>query len=299
MVEQVELSSIDLRYESHRLKNPVSEKALLASISEYGFKEPLKGVDSGDIRILLDGFKRYRCAKKQGIPIVPYTCISNDEALGIIEILRMSLSKKLNILEQAKLIDELISMYKMSYSEIATHLEKSKSWVSMRAGLIGKMSEAVMDKIFSGKFPAYSFMYHLRPFIRMNGIRMQDVDRFVESVSGKGLSIREIGVLSKSYFRGTEDFRSQVIQGDIQWCLEQLEESSGTDRNCSKKEKKLLKDLEMVGIYMNRVVYCGGFSSLCSNHFLSQAQILTSGILKRLKRFEKIIEKLHDRFGKP
>ena len=115
---------------------------------------------------------------------------------GQVKGIRALTSKGLNILEQAKLIDELISVHKMSYSEIALHLEKSKSWVSMRAGLIAEMSETVREKIFTGKFPAYSFMYHLRPFIRMNSVRKQDVDRFVESVSGKGLSIRDIGFLS-------------------------------------------------------------------------------------------------------
>ena len=110
MVEQVELSSLDLRYESYRLKNPGSEKVLLASILQYGLREPLQGVDTVDFRILLDGFKRYRCAKKLSISIVPYCCLSDDEALGIIKLLRLSTSKGLNILEQARLIDELISV---------------------------------------------------------------------------------------------------------------------------------------------------------------------------------------------
>jgi hypothetical protein len=70
MIEQVELSSFDLRYKSHRLKHTATEKKLLSSILEHGIREPLQGVDTVEtpelpgIRILLNGFKRYRCAVK-------------------------------------------------------------------------------------------------------------------------------------------------------------------------------------------------------------------------------------------
>ena len=55
MVEEIELSTIDLRYESCRLKNPVLEARLLASIAERGIEEPLEGVDKAEARILLNG----------------------------------------------------------------------------------------------------------------------------------------------------------------------------------------------------------------------------------------------------
>ncbi len=72
MIQEVEISSLDLRYQSHRMKNARAEKKLLTSIQENGIREPLQGVDiatppspqSPQSRILLNGFKRYRCAKK-------------------------------------------------------------------------------------------------------------------------------------------------------------------------------------------------------------------------------------------
>jgi bacterioferritin-associated ferredoxin len=296
MVRQVELSSLDLRYESHRLKNPGFEKVLLASILQYGLKEPLQGIDTENCPILLDGFKRYRCAKKLSISIVPYQGLCEDEALGLIKLIRMSTAKGLTILEQAKLIDELTSVHKMSYSEIAGHVEKSKTWVAMRAGLIVQMSGFVMEKIFSGQFPAYSFMYTLRPFIRMNGVTKQDIEQFVQSVSGKGLSIRDIGLLAHGYFKGCDDLRDQILFGDITWSLKQLKESSGAGdgcTGCTESEKKLLKELEITQRYMLRVIYRSSHSRIASSHFHSQAQIVTSGILRQLEKFKGVIEGLH------
>jgi len=207
MVEQVEVSSLDVRYESCRMKSNSAEKVLLGSILEHGIREPLQGVDTNAGRILLDGFKRYRCAKRLGIGIVPYCSLGSDEALGIIELLRISNARSLSILEQARLIDELKTVHGMSNWEIAGSLEKSKSWVSVRSGIIGEMSECVRNKIFSGTFPVYSYMYTLRQFIRINCARKEEIDEFVKLVSGKHLSIREIELLAHGYFKGSEEFR--------------------------------------------------------------------------------------------
>jgi ParB-like chromosome segregation protein Spo0J len=74
MVEKIEINNLDLRYEKFRLKSKEIERALLASIIEHDIQEPLKGIDLGDgAKILLDGFKRYRCAKKLKIGMVPYS----------------------------------------------------------------------------------------------------------------------------------------------------------------------------------------------------------------------------------
>ena len=83
MGQEVELSALDLRYESYRMKNPALEGRLLASIARRGIEEPLEGVDRADERsILLNGFKRYRCASKLGIRMAPYASLAEEEALG-------------------------------------------------------------------------------------------------------------------------------------------------------------------------------------------------------------------------
>ena len=66
MSENVELFSLNLRYEGYRLRNDAGEARVLASIAERGIDEPLEGVDTPDGRFLLDGFKRRRSAEKLG-----------------------------------------------------------------------------------------------------------------------------------------------------------------------------------------------------------------------------------------
>ena len=297
MVEQVEISSFDMRYESCRMKSPGAERALLASILENGIRDPLLGVDTKAARILLDGFKRLRCAKKLNIGIVPYCSLGSDEAFGIIELIRMANAKSLSILEQAKLVDELKSVHNMSVSEIARLIDKSKGWVGMRIGIIGKMSQCVMNKIFSGQFPVYSYMYTLRPFIHMNGMNRNEVDEFVTSVAGKNLSIREIELLAYGYFKGTDELRSQIKSGNISWQLSRLKETSASTSDCTQFELQMLRDLEITQKYMQRITYKSKDRKFKSNSFFAQANLLAGGILRQMGSFGKAIKDFYDRAG--
>jgi len=297
-ISQVEISSFDLRYERCRLKSDIAEKAMLSSILDHGIRDPLLGVEV-DIghRILLDGFKRYRCAKKLGIGIVPYHCLGKDEAFGIITLLRIANARSLNILEQARLIDELKTVHQMSVSEIAGLLEKSKGWVGMRVGLIREMSPQVTDKVFKGQFPVYSYMYTIRSFIRMNDIRRLDIDDFVNAVSGKGLSIRDIDILAIGYFKGGEDIRQQIKNGDISWGLSRMREAYGDISGCSQVEKRMIRDLEITQKYMQRVIHKSKDSRYKSGSFYAQVNLLTGGILRQMDIFQKRIRWLNDQSG--
>ena len=64
MTNEVELASLDLRYQSFRLKQPALEERLLASIAQRGIEEPLEGVEVRQVNVLLNGLKRHRCARK-------------------------------------------------------------------------------------------------------------------------------------------------------------------------------------------------------------------------------------------
>lgn len=294
---EIELSGLDLRYENCRLKSTWAEEALLASILDHGIRDPLQGVDVDGQKILLDGFKRYRCAKKLAIGIVPYLSIGDDEALGIIKLIRTSNEKSLSILEQARFVDELKTVHRMSTGEIAGLLERSKAWVSVRSGIIAEISDYMLEQIFEGRFPVYSYMYTLRAFIRINGIPKKELDEFVRSVAGKNLSIRNIEILANGYFKGSDALREQIKDGRITWALSQLKESLAAAKGCSQPQEVMLRDLEIVFKYMQRVTAKTTHWNYENNAFLAQANLLTGGILRQSAPFIKAIRSFHDRTG--
>lgn len=295
MIEQIELTSFDLSYEGCRMRHSGIERELCTSIMESGIKDPLEGVDVSRGRILLDGFKRYRCAVKLKIAVVPYISLGNDEAIGVIELIRMSNARSLNAIEEARLIDKLKNEHKMSISEIAEKLSRSKPWVSLRAGIIGEMGENVVNEIMAGRFPMYSYMNSLRQFAGMNYERKKEIEGFVNKVSGKNLSVRDIELLSYGYFKGGDELRGQINEGNIHWVLERLKEPRRKGSNCSDYEQSMLNDLEIVQKYVNRIIHKSGDERLRSRSFKVQANIVAGGIVSKMEIFSKKVRQLYDR----
>lgn len=297
MTQEIEISELDLRYESHRMKNPEVEAELLSSISQRGIEEPLEGVDVQQSGVLLNGFKRYRCARRLHIHSLPYLSLGSDEVTGIVNLLRIPQSKALNILEQAGFVDELDRVCGMCVAEIAAELSRSKAWVSMRLGLIAEMSSEVSKELFAGRFPVYSYMYTLRPFMRMNGVKPEQIDQFVTAVSAKKLSVREIEQLANGFFRGPESFRQEILEGNLAPALKQMKETVAASQQCSDFERILLKDLELTQSYMQRVMGKSRDSRIKSRAFHAQSHLLTAGILSRTAAFTQSLKELHDRNG--
>lgn len=294
----VELTTLDLRYEGCRMKQAALEERLLGSIAERGIEEPLEGVDVGERRILLNGFKRYRCARKLRLAIVPYARLGADQAAGILTLLRASNERTLSILEQAAFLDELRHACNLSVAAIASALARSKGWVSMRLGLFSQMSVVVRQQLFAGLFPVYSYMYTLRPFMRMNG-GAEQVERFVAAVSGKGCSVRDIERLAQGYFRGPPAVRTEIEGGQALAVLERMKPAGpAAPEGCSEFERSVLHDLEGVQRYMVRVTGKCEDERLHSGAFHSQSHLLAAGIIGREPAFLSAVRRLHDR-GRP
>lgn len=289
----IELSNLDLRYKSLRIKNQKQEGKLLSSIAERGIEEPLEGVDADGVHMLLNGFKRYRCARKLNVKTVPYTSLGQDAVTGMVALLRNAQARSLTILEQAGFVDQLRTMQTLSLAETAELLSRSKAWVSLRTGLIGEMTDVIRQKLFGGVFPVYSYMYTLRPFMRINAVSKQQIEEFVVAVSGKNLSIRQIEQLAHGYFRGSESFRAEIRSGNIALTLEQ---QGGDDApGCNPFEQGLLKDLTFISKSMQRVMGKSHDRRLKTPAFGVQANLLTGRILARSDSFIQTMRQLHDR----
>jgi hypothetical protein len=297
MMREVELATLDGRYESYRLRQHSAEARLLASIAERGIAEPLEGVELGGRHVLLNGFKRWRCARKLGLTTAPYVSLGEDAALGIVAVLRASNDRALSLLEQAGFVDELKRLHRMSVAEIAAALSRSVGWVSMRLGLLGGMPALVRQKLFAGTFPVYAYMYTVRSFMRMNEVKSHEVEQFVAALSGKRLSVREIEHLAQGYFRGSETLREQIRAGNVALPLERMKRVAQAADGCAPIEQAMLKDLELAQKYLQRVTGKSMDKRLESPAFRAQAQLLLSGLLSRAPAFFQTLRQLHDRCG--
>jgi len=293
----IEIVSLDARYEGYRLRDRAAEARLLASIAERGIAEPLEGVEEGERHVLLNGFKRWRCARKLGLASVPYLSLGADAAMGIVALLRASNDRALGLLEQAGFVDELKRQHALSVAEIAAALSRSKAWVSLRLGLVAELPPLVRQKLFAGAFPVYAYMYSVRPFMRLNGVGRDEIEQFVAALSGKRLSVREIEYLASGYFRGPEALREQIRTGNVALPLEQLKCMAQSSGGGTIFEQAMLKDLELAQKYLQRVGAKSRDPRLSSAAFRAQAQLLLSGLLSRVPVFMESVRELYDRCG--
>jgi len=291
----VELSQLDLRYEGCRLKSPVVEARLLAAIAQVGLQKPLQGVELSSTRVLLDGFKRLRCAKKLHLSTVPFVSLAPGEAAGIICLLRAANDHALSLLEQARFLDELKAGCGLSVAEIAQQLSRSKAWVSLRLGVLAELSQVVREALFDGSFPVYSYLYTLRPFRRLNGVAA--IDEFVTALRGKKLSARQIEQLAHGFFRGPESFREQIRKGHLTLPLQQLKDLPHDPNGCSEFERLCLADLEQAQKVLVRLMTKSSDQRLSSRPFRAQAHLLCAGLLSRLPAFTKTLQTLYDHCG--
>jgi hypothetical protein len=223
--------------------------------------------------------------------------------MGIIQLIRSANAKSLHILEQARLVDDLKSVHRLSVREIAEKLERSSAWVSVRLGICNEMPELIREKIFLGHFPAYCYVYTLRQFMRLKQIPRCEVEEFVRLVSNKGLSTREIDVLARGFFQGGEKIREQIRTGDIAISLGELKnvgqasaEQQSERAHLNEFEGRLLRDLEILQKYMARAGR-GFTDQRLSQAVHAEGNLLCGGILRVLPSFTSAVQRFYDRSG--
>jgi hypothetical protein len=228
---------------------------------------------------------------------VPYVSLGAEEATGILNLMRASTDKGLGILEQARFVVDLLTIHGMSVAEVAQTLGRSKGWVSMRRSLLDEMSPAIQAILFRGAFPAYSYMYTLRPFMRMNAGGRDQVERFVRAVAGQRLSVRDIELLAPAYFRGPAPLREAIERGNLGWSLDQLKGLPEDREGFNDFERGLLKDLEVLRRCIQRVMVKCQDSRLVSRAFCAQANLISGGLLRILEPFCQRMKAFYDRTG--
>lgn len=290
----VEISKIDLRYQHCRLSHGPSEKRLIDSILEQGIRDPLVGVLSEGVAILLDGFKRFRCARKLSIGQLPFRSLGSDEAAAIIVLMRRANAQSLNFLEQACLIDELRRVHRLSVGEIARRLERSSAWVSIRQGVTSELTPLVSEKIMSGAFPMHAYLASVRPITRVNKSSPSDIESFVRATAGQRLGVRDLDVLARGYFCGGDKFRRQVETGDIGLCLKSLR-APPVLAAANESERRILTDLDLVQRRMRRLPSELGAMKSRNPAFLAEAHLYSGGVRRFVQPFVKAVEEFYDR----
>jgi len=160
------------------------------------------------------------------------------------------------------------------------------------------MGQPIQEILFRGAFPVYSYMYTLRAFRRMNGVTQEQLERFVKAVAGQRLSVRDIELLARAYFQGPSSLREAIEAGKLSWPLEQMKRVPDDVEGCNEFERVLLKDLQIAGKYLRRVMTKCQDARLKSRAFYAQAHLLSGGLLSSFDSFRERMKEFYDRCGR-
>lgn len=293
-METIELSSVDTRLEHTRTRNTEAEQRLLASIMQRDIIEPLQVCQEKQGYVLLDGFKRYRCARKLNKGVIAVECIGEDVSSGVLSLLRRNSARSLTTLEQAAFIEELHQHCGMSIYAIAERLERSPSWVSMRLAMIGQLSEVVRNQIQRGAFPSRVYMYGIKGFTRVNKLSVQQVDALVSKLSGTGLSVRQLMILTRAYISGGWTMQRLVLEADVHQALRIITSADEkTHISSNDTQHQIIKDLKLIAALMQRLIRNAG-QSVADTAGLN---LCSGAVLQYLDAFTVVVKEWYDRSG--
>jgi hypothetical protein len=108
------------------------------------------------------------------------------------------------------------------------------------------------------------------------------------------LSIRDIELLAGGFFKGSDNLRQQIKEGNITWGLNQLKKSSSRTTECSIAEQSMLRNLESVQRYMQKITCGARDAGLGTDTFQAQASLLVQGIIDIMDNFTIAVRELYD-----
>jgi ParB/RepB/Spo0J family partition protein len=207
---ELEFHQLDLRYEQLRVRRPVRERRLLASLAERGQQVPIVVIASSESNrfIVIDGYKRIRALKRLRRDTVRATVwdMSETEALILDRSLRTSEGE--TALEQGWLLTELHRSFNLSLHELAMRFDRSTSWVSRRLALVRELPESVQHKVLDGNVGAAAAMKYLVPMARA---KRRDCERMAEAIARNQFSTREVKMLYEAWRKGPVSVRDRVL----------------------------------------------------------------------------------------
>jgi ParB family chromosome partitioning protein len=208
---QLEFHQLDRPWEHLRVRQPMRQRRLLASLAESGQQTPIVVVVSPDQRDryqVIDGHKRIGALQQLGKDTVEATVweMKAGEALLLERSLRMSAQE--TALEQGWLLSEMEQRFGHSLEELARRFDRSVSWVSRRLALVELLPEAIQQQVREGTLGAQLAMKYLVPVARVSA---EDCQRMAAAFVKYRCDTRQAGQLYAAWRDGSHVVRERIL----------------------------------------------------------------------------------------
>ena len=246
---ELEFHQLDGRYERLRVRQPVRERRLLASLADAGQQMPIVVVAAGAAYVVVDGHKRVRCLRRLHRDTVAAVIweMAEPEALIFRQLLHTDATD--SALEQGWLLRTLHQDHGLTLDALARRFDRSVSWVSRRLGLVRALPDAVQHRVQDGQLVAHAAMKYLVPLARANAA---DCVRLVEAIAPHQLTTRQIGRLYQVYVTGPDATRELVLTDPLLVLRVAADTADASVRPEASAPEALITDLHILGAVARR-----------------------------------------------
>ena len=155
-IVSVPLSKLDIRLKRLRNLKKSYVQNMLISLKKQGQLTPVVAAREGSVYILIDGFKRQMAAEILGIESLLVMLVDWQGAFQKAQMYLLNRNNGFTMIEEGLLIRELVEKDGLTQTEVASLLERHKSFVSRRLATIRNLAPQVIEDIKLGLVPGGS-----------------------------------------------------------------------------------------------------------------------------------------------
>jgi ParB family transcriptional regulator, chromosome partitioning protein len=185
----VEIPVADIVANPHQPRVHFDEESLgelAASIAQIGVLQPVLVRRVGERYQLIAGERRWRAARRAGLPTVPAVIRITDDVSAVEQALVENLHRAdLTPLEEASAYQQLIEDFELTHDDVAQRVGKSRSSVTNTLRLLG-LPPAVQHLLADGKLSAG----HARALLGTPDRSLQE--RLARQAASEGWSVRTV-----------------------------------------------------------------------------------------------------------
>lgn len=208
---ELEWHQLQLPYQSLRIRTEAAKRRLMLSIHEHGLLTPVTVIpakDAGSPWIVIDGYLRIEALKELGHDLVSVTAWDIDAPDALLKSWRYNASRPWEQLEEANLIQELVTLHGFSQTQLAKRLGKSAAWICHRLQLLHDLPDFAQAAIHKGALSSWVASRILIPFARANSSHAKQLVDYLASTSSH--NSRDINAFYEHYLRSNRHVREEI-----------------------------------------------------------------------------------------
>jgi ParB family chromosome partitioning protein len=204
-IEEIPIEEFDLSLAGMRIMNPDWVCRVQDSMWLHGQLQPVIAREHEGKYQIIDGFKRVYVS--MDLMIKTLQCQVLDIDLQQAKLLILSYNRphqSMEVWEEAMVLEDLLKTHDLSQQSLSTLTGYSRSWVSRRLSLIGKIDEEVASEIRMGVITSSQ----ARALIKLPRGNQMDVARVIVDL---GLSSRQSDRLVDAFLKAEDEDKQRDI----------------------------------------------------------------------------------------